>query len=42
MKDLSSKFVHLPPLPKNIKKTAIFDLDETLAHCVDDVSVDKY
>jgi CTD small phosphatase-like protein 2 len=32
----------LPP-PKNngIKKTAIFDLDETLVHCVDDPETQK-
>ena len=34
---MSSKYVTLPqPRNKNIKKTAIFDLDETLVHCVDD------
>ncbi len=37
-KTLKSREVFLPP-PRNktIKKTIIFDLDETLIHCVDDV-----
>jgi hypothetical protein len=26
---------------KSIKKTLIFDLDETLMHCVDDISSDN-
>jgi hypothetical protein len=36
-RELLSKEVKLPP-PKNkdVKKVAIFDLDETLVHCVDD------
>jgi len=33
--------VYLPkPKRHNITKTAIFDLDETLIHCVDDPSVE--
>lgn len=34
---LKGKMVRLPPpLRPNIKKTILFDLDETLVHCVDD------
>ena len=34
-KVLESMSVVLPPSP--FKKTIIFDLDETLVHCVDDI-----
>ncbi len=36
--ELKSRIVKLPPfkLP-HIKKTIIFDLDETLVHCIDDL-----
>jgi CTD small phosphatase-like protein 2 len=38
-KEVSKKYVALPPprYPKDQKKTIIFDLDETLIHCVDDI-----
>ena len=32
--DLADRFVYLPP--SDHPKTVIFDLDETLVHCVDD------
>ena len=33
--------MYLPPVTKpGCKKTIIFDLDETLIHCVDDVTAD--
>lgn len=36
---VNKKGVYLPkPLKSHIKKTVIFDLDETLVHCVDDAS----
>jgi len=39
--ELLSKTVYLPPPTKaGCKKTLIFDLDETLIHCVDDISAD--
>ena len=34
--ELQSKLVDLPPLRPGISKTVVFDLDETLVHCVDD------
>ena len=39
--ELLAKTVYLPP-PRNpaCKKTLIFDLDETLIHCVDDIAAD--
>jgi CTD small phosphatase-like protein 2 len=37
--DIIGKKVYLPPLRKEGMKTIIFDLDETLIHCVDDESV---
>ena len=41
MHDLKDKAVNLPNFRrKSIKKTAIFDLDETLVHCIDDPSVE--
>lgn len=42
VEDLSDKFVYLPP-PKNPlnKKTLIFDMDETLIHCVDDIELER-
>jgi hypothetical protein len=42
MEELKSRFVFLPP-PKlpHIKKTLIFDMDETLIHCVDDIDVEN-
>jgi CTD small phosphatase-like protein 2 len=30
-----------PPKKKHIKKTLVFDLDETLVHCVDDPEVEE-
>lgn len=35
MSVIEKKSVELPPSP--FKKTIIFDLDETLVHCVDDI-----
>ena len=37
--EVSIKYVHLPKPrnPTEQKKTIIFDLDETLIHCVDDI-----
>jgi len=36
--DIKSRTVKLPPFKNNnIKKTIIFDLDETLVHCIDDI-----
>lgn len=42
MEELKSRFVFLPP-PKipHTKKTLIFDMDETLIHCVDDIDVEN-
>ena len=34
--DILDKKVYLPPMRDGIKKTVIFDLDETLIHCNDD------
>ena len=31
--------IYLPPLPTGIKKTLIFDIDETMIHCLED---DRY
>ena len=33
---IKAKKVKLPPFKKGITKTIIFDLDETLVHCVED------
>jgi CTD small phosphatase-like protein 2 len=33
--DLDTRSVHLPP--SKHQKTLIFDLDETLVHCIDDI-----
>lgn len=38
---LSGKFVNLPPSKHNHQKVIIFDLDETLVHCVDDPENDN-
>jgi CTD small phosphatase-like protein 2 len=36
--EIKSKTVKLPPYKLGrIKKTIIFDLDETLVHCIDDI-----
>lgn len=32
--EIESRMIELPFTKPNIKKTIIFDLDETLAHCV--------
>lgn len=38
MKEVKERTVRLPPFKDpSIKKTIIFDLDETLVHCVDDI-----
>jgi CTD small phosphatase-like protein 2 len=40
-KELLSKTIYLPPpRSETCKKTIIFDLDETLIHCVDDIETD--
>jgi CTD small phosphatase-like protein 2 len=40
--EVSLKYVYLPPPrdPTTQKKTIIFDLDETLIHCVDDIEAE--
>jgi len=39
---LQDKLVVLPPFKHSgIKKTLIFDMDETLIHCVDDIEEEK-
>lgn len=36
--EIKSRIIKLPPYKNsNIKKTIIFDLDETLVHCIDDI-----
>eukprot|EP00343_Euplotes_focardii_P002333 CAMPEP_0205807058 /NCGR_PEP_ID=MMETSP0205-20121125/10729_1 /ASSEMBLY_ACC=CAM_ASM_000278 /TAXON_ID=36767 /ORGANISM="Euplotes focardii, Strain TN1" /LENGTH=490 /DNA_ID=CAMNT_0053080791 /DNA_START=66 /DNA_END=1538 /DNA_ORIENTATION=- len=40
--ELRDKFVFLPPHEQShTKKTLIFDMDETLIHCVDDIELEK-
>ena len=42
LKDFQDRMVVLPPFwGSHIKKTVIFDMDETLIHCVDDIEVEK-
>ncbi len=39
LKDVKHLFVNLPP--SRHRKTMIFDLDETLIHCVDDLEAEN-
>ena len=39
MSTLSPHLVHFPPTTKS--KVIIFDLDETLVHCVDDITTEN-
>lgn len=40
--ELRDKFVYLPPFDRSrYKKTLIFDMDETLIHCVDDIEAEN-
>lgn len=42
MSVVRKKYVDLPPpLREDIKKVIIFDLDETLVHCVDDIETEN-
>ena len=38
---LKSKFLNLPAIRRGVKKTIVFDLDETLIHCDSDMTM-KY
>ena len=39
--EIQNLLVHLPELKGDRSKTIVFDMDETLIHCVDDVENDS-
>jgi predicted HAD superfamily phosphohydrolase YqeG len=40
LEEIREKMIQLPPMPEGFK-TLIFDMDETLIHCVDDIEVER-
>ena len=40
LEEIKDKMIQLPPMPEGFK-TLIFDMDETLIHCVDDIEVER-
>jgi CTD small phosphatase-like protein 2 len=40
LEEIKNKMIQLPPMPEGFK-TLIFDMDETLIHCVDDIEVER-